>query len=218
MEEAFMARSDCSAAMANFILLLISSSWAQVQQQQMPPQELFKAVSPSVFVVEAEVRGRRNLGSGVAVASEEVATNCHVIEGGMHIAVRHGNASWSASVTHADPDHDICLLAVPDLNAKLAKIRAASTLVVGERVYAVGAPQGLELTLSEGVVSGLRYLDAGSTLVQTTAPVSHGSSGGGLFDSHGELVGITSYALAKGQNLNFAVPADWIPAVSNKPS
>jgi len=214
-----MPRSVCSSKKGHILLLLISSvAWAQAEPAQISPQELFKIVSPSVFVVEAESRSQQSLGSGVAVAADEVATNCHVVESGMHISVHHGNASWSASVTHADPDHDVCLLSVPDLNARVASIRAVSTLVVGERVYAVGSPQGLELTLSEGIVSGLRRLPEGEVLVQTTAPVSHGSSGGGLFDSRGQLVGITSFALAKGQNLNFAVPADWITTVRNKPS
>jgi tetratricopeptide (TPR) repeat protein len=83
---------------------------------------------------------------------------------------------------------------------------------MGERVYAIGAPAGLELTLSEGLVSGLRrYSEV--YVIQTTAPVSHGSSGGGLFDSRGQLIGITTYILKEGQNLNFAMPTEWVQAL-----
>jgi hypothetical protein len=84
---------------------------------------------------------------------------------------------------------------------------------VGERVYAIGAPEGLELTLSEGLVSGLRSR-GNFRVIQTTAPVSHGSSGGGLFDSQGKLVGITTFSFHEGQNLNFAIPTEWILALA----
>lgn len=68
---------------------------------------------------------------------------------------------------------------------------------------------GLELTLSDGLISSLRVIPDG-TIIQTTAPISHGSSGGGLFDSNGRLIGITSFLHKNGQNLNFAIPAVWI--------
>jgi S1-C subfamily serine protease len=83
-------------------------------------------------------------------------------------------------------------------------------------VYTVGAPSGLELTLANGIVSGLRTRDH-RRLIQTTAPISPGSSGGGLFDAHGNVVGITTMVLADSgrlnQALNFAIPADefWKP-------
>jgi len=90
--------------------------------------------------------------------------------------------------------------------------RASSSLAVGERVYAIGAPEGLELTLSEGVISGLRDFD-GAHVIQTSAPVSPGSSGGGLFDAHGHLIGITTFSMKEGQNLNFALPTEWVDAL-----
>ncbi len=88
---------------------------------------------------------------------------------------------------------------------------------VGQRVYAIGAPQGLELTLSEGLISALRGTDKGA-IIQTTAPVSPGSSGGGLFNSSGQLVGIVTFQRKSGQNLNFALPAAWISDMSNRDS
>jgi tetratricopeptide (TPR) repeat protein len=72
----------------------------------------------------------------------------------------------------------------------------------------MGAPEGLELTLSEGLISGLREFEGG-LVVQTSAAISPGSSGGGLFDARGQLVGITTFYLKEGQNLNFALPGDW---------
>ncbi|MFP5464469.1 MAG: trypsin-like peptidase domain-containing protein, partial [Gammaproteobacteria bacterium] len=73
-----------------------------------------------------------------------------------------------------------------------------------ERVYSIGSPGGLENTLGEGIISGLR----GKRLIQTSAPISHGSSGGGLFDAAGYLIGITTFNMVDAQNLNFAVSAE----------
>ncbi len=78
---------------------------------------------------------------------------------------------------------------------------------MGERVYTIGAPIGLELTLGEGIISGLRS-HKDRRLVQTSAPISGGSSGGGLFDAYGNLVGITTFLLREAQNLNFAIAAE----------
>ncbi len=85
---------------------------------------------------------------------------------------------------------------------------------MGEPVYAVGAPQGLELSLSEGIVSQLR--GGPPPLIQTTVAISQGSSGGGLFNAEGELVGITTFYLKEGQSLNFALPVEWIGEVAGK--
>ena len=84
-------------------------------------------------------------------------------------------------------------------------------------MYAIGAPQGFDLTLSEGLVSGLRTTDEGR-LIQTTAAISQGSSGGGLFNDEGQLAAITTFYLSRGQNLNFAVPANRIRALPSEAS
>jgi serine protease Do len=75
------------------------------------------------------------------------------------------------------------------------------------RFILIGSPSGLESTLGQGIMSGLRTV-AGQHLVQTTAPISPGSSGGGLFDGAGNLIGITSFILKNSQGLNFAVAAE----------
>jgi hypothetical protein len=109
----------------------------------------------------------------------------------------------------ADGALDLCRLSVPGLRAPAIPLGSVSSLRTGQRVFAIGAPVGLELTISEGIVSALREVDEG-TVIQTSAPISPGSSGGGLFDLSGHLVGITTFQHRYGQNLNFALPADWI--------
>jgi serine protease Do len=151
-------------------------------------------------------------GSGVALGPGEVVTNKHVIEEGPVWRIRHGREAWSASIARLDAARDLCELSAPGLNAPPVPMRASSSLAVGERVYAIGAPEGLELTLSEGVVSGLRDY-TGSRVIQTSAAISPGSSGGGLFDARGRLIGITTFSMKEGQNLNFALPTEWVEAL-----
>jgi hypothetical protein len=149
------------------------------------------------------------VGSGVVIDHEVVLTNCHVVKRGSALAVRFADGTKSASVELADESLDLCRLSVPGLKAPPVAIGNVSALRTGQRVYAVGAPMGLDLTISDGIVSALREVEDG-TVIQTTTPISPGSSGGGLFDLSGRLVGIMTFQHRYGQNLNFAVPADWI--------
>lgn len=193
---------------ALLLLILIASAtevWA------LEPEKLFEKVSPSiVIVVTMNSSGKPvSQGSGVVVASGEITTNCHVLEDGTRYQVKQANHVWPATLVRGDIDRDLCVLSAPSLTAPTVSLRGVKGIKVGARVYAIGAPQGLELTLSEGLVSSLRQME-NSQVIQTNAAVSPGSSGGGLFDVDGRLIGITTFYLAEGQNLNFALPADWV--------
>ena len=187
-------------------------------------KDVFTKVAPSVVVVLALDEGGKTMGqgSGVVVGEYEVVTNCHVLGKAADVAVRQA-ADWSvretyrmaASLLTRNDERDLCLLFVDELPAPPAaqavRIGAAKALSVGEEVYAVGAPAGLELSLSRGIVSQLRgaFGKRSAPLVQTDAAISPGSSGGGLFNQAGELVGITTFKW-RGESLNFALPAEWI--------
>jgi tetratricopeptide (TPR) repeat protein len=176
-----------------------------------PPEVVFERAAPSVLVVERIDRnGRRNgFASGVVTGLSQVVTSCHALSGAAGARVRSGERSHAAALVRADPERDLCRLSVEGLDAPPARIVPAGMLRVGQRVYAVGTPKGLERTISEGIISSLRPR-ARSFVIQTTAPMSRGSSGGGLFDEEGRLVGMAAFQYASGQNLNFAVPASWI--------
>lgn len=184
---------------------------ANNQNQQFSPVEIFQRLSPSVFVVEALGGNGESLdlGSGVAIAPNLLITNCHVVRNGSSLRISRDHKKWAARLVEALPNHDLCGLRPAQLDMKPVSIRASSTLETGESVYAIGAPEGLELTFSQGVISALRETD-GVHMVQTSAPTSPGSSGGGLFDAEGNLVGITTFQLQEGQSLNFAMPGEWI--------
>ncbi len=193
---------------------------APARQESLPTlsaQEIFKRVSPSVVVVESLDAGGKvaEFGSGVVIAPDEIITNRHVIEDGVSFGVEHNGKKWPAKLIRVDPDHDLAELSVASLNAPAVSVLDSSKLAIGETVYAIGSPEGLELTISEGLISGLREFDKGR-VIQTSAAISPGSSGGGLFDAEGRLVGITTFYLKEGQSLNFALPAEWILALTEQ--
>lgn len=90
---------------------------------------------------------------------------------------------------------------------KWVRVRPYADIKVGERAFTIGTPRGLELTLAEGLVSSKRNSD-GVRFIQTSAPILPGSSGGGLFDAQGSLLGITTFLVKDAQNLNFAIAAE----------
>lgn len=191
---------------------------AEPAPSALAPDALFDRVAASVFVVEGLGQDRSVLrqGSGVAIA-HGVVTNRHVLAGATIVRVRQGTRTWVATVASSDAAHDLVRLRVPGLTATPVPLRPSTDLRIGERAYAVGAPQGLELSLSEGLISGLRLFE-GRRVIQTTAPISAGSSGGGLFDDRGRLVGITAFYANDGQNLNFATPVEWLAASGDQPA
>jgi S1-C subfamily serine protease len=156
-----------------------------------------------------DARGRvTSLGSGFFVRSDVIATNFHVIKsgvGGEAKIVAQNSRHALAGLVAADESRDLALLRTVKLTAPPLSLRTDAQPAVGDRVYVVGSPLGLEGTFSDGLVNAVRR---GTTphLLQITAPLSPGSSGGPVLDTHGNVVGIVVSSLSEGQNLNFAVP------------
>lgn len=185
------------------------------------PAEVYALVSPSVWrVVTYDGDGLPlSQGSAVVVGPEALATNCHVLAKARRVVVRHEQTTFDAKLELWDTPRDVCQLRAAGLPATPVRIAPTASVVVGENVFAIGTPRGLELTMSAGLVSSLRRNNAGQVvLVQTSAPTSGGSSGGGLFDDSGALVGLTTIGSVTGdaQNLNFAIPADWIVELADR--
>ncbi|ALS61644.1 MULTISPECIES: S1C family serine protease [Pandoraea] len=180
-------------------------------------EKLYEKVSPSVWVVNTFGKDGKRVGqgSGVVVAPQRLATNCHVLRSATKVVVQRRNTTHLAELELVDPDRDICQLKVEDMSAPPVARAPMSSLRVGQKVYALGSPSGQELTLSDGIVSSLRLDNADRIeMIQTSAPISPGSSGGGLFDVDGRLLGLTTLVLADSrhlnQNLNYALPASYL--------
>jgi S1-C subfamily serine protease len=190
---------------------------ASAKGDALEPTALFKKLSSSVFQLEASREHGTAQGSAVAISSAELLTNCHVVQGALKLTLKQSKKTWPAHVVRADPATDRCIISATGVALQpVMGVRSYDSLQVGETAYTLGSPVGLELTLSNGIVSGRRD-EQGQHYVQTTAPISPGSSGGGLFDARGNLIGITTLALVGrehlNQSLNFAIPADafWQP-------
>ncbi|MGB3088148.1 MAG: tetratricopeptide repeat-containing serine protease family protein [Phycisphaerae bacterium] len=177
-------------------------------------EQVFSRVSPAV--VRVVVRDREfkeiGLGSGFFVTADGLlVTNHHVVRGAEFATVLRADGStlFVDGVLALDEDHDLAVLKVGGTGLPCLEVApaAAAPPPVGSRVYAIGNPQGLTNTLSEGLVSGIRREGGEVRAIQTTAAISPGSSGGPLVDSQGRVVGVMTAYLAGGQGLNFAVPA-----------
>jgi tetratricopeptide (TPR) repeat protein len=207
------------------MLSLASTSLTAQGQKDLTPSQVFEKVRGSVVVVKSlNAEGKATMqGSGVKLPSGRIITNFHVVKEGSSFLVGQGGHFVPATIYAADAQKDLCLLEAPSLKVRNITLGRASSLKVGANVYAVGSPEGLELSLSGGLVSQLH--GTAPPIIQTTAAISHGSSGGGLFNPKGHLVGITTSSYEAGQNLNFALPVEWAeqlkpgtPPVSAAPS
>lgn len=201
--------------MKRLIPLVLAAAATTAYAQSLSPAQVYAKVSPSVWRISTYDLDGLPLaqGSGVVTAPETVVTNCHVLKGARQVAVRREKQKLPATLVLWDVQRDVCQLRVAGLAAPTVALADTARFAVGQPVYAIGNPKGLELTMSDGLLSALRKDDAGRLiLLQTSAAISGGSSGGGLFDDRGALMGLTTLASVKAdtQNLNFAVPVDWV--------
>ena len=173
---------------------------------------IFSACSPAVCYIEVYDKAGRALGSGSAfvVASDgKLVTNYHVIEGVYAAKVKFpdGKTYTVEKVMAYDVKRDVAVLKIAAAGLPTLKLGTSASIVSGETVYTLGSPQGLDNTIANGIISAVEREVDGQKYIQTTAPISPGSSGGALLNAKGECIGITTGTLA-GQNLNFAVPID----------
>lgn len=195
------------------LALLAAAATLAPMAHALTPSEFFAKVSPSVWLVHTYDADGLPLGQGsaVVIAPDTLITNCHVLRKAKTFRVAHDGVVLDGKLQLWDPARDVCQVKAANLNAPAVELGDSAQVVVGQAVYTLGSPRGYELTLSNGLVSALRH-DASQQLamIQISAPISHGSSGGGLFDTDGRLIGITSAGVDAAQNLNFALPVAYI--------
>ncbi len=204
-----------SAVVAIITLALVPPAAGQ-SPAQMTAGAIFSAVRDSVVTV----RTPTGQGSGVVIGSSGlVVTNLHVVAGDRSATVHlpNGDDLDVVSVVGVDERRDLVLLRIAGFELKTAALGNSDSVSIGDRVAAIGTPSGLELSLSEGIVSAVRDSGEGYRVLQTTAAISAGSSGGGLFNANGELIGITTFKIRGAENINFAVPVNYVRGLAAVP-
>jgi hypothetical protein len=177
--------------------------------------DIGKRVSPAVVKLESfDSKGQpKGLGTGFVVGSNGlIATNYHVIRSAYHVRVTCANRDTYdvAGVVSFDELKDFAILRVAAFDLPVIELGNSNQVVDLEEVIAIGHPLGLH-TSSTGVISG-RPQENGFSMLQTTAPISPGNSGGPLINLKGQVIGIITAQMSEGQNLNFALPINYVRA------
>jgi len=194
------------------ICLTIFSSSLTIAQEDLTA--IVKRISPSVVVILAYDKEGKLYGQGSGFFINEkgyIITNGHVLERANRAEVKtaDGNIYTVKEVLAEDSKADIILLSVAIPGEVVHPITISTSFPnVGEQVMVIGNPLGLEQTVSEGIVSAVREISAYGKVVQITAPISPGSSGSPVVNMQGHVIGVATFQMAKGQNLNFSIPID----------
>jgi len=171
--------------------------------------DMLSEVSPSVVTIET----MSSTGSGVIIDDTGVVvTNVHVIEGEINVSVRLSNGDVYSDISIIDFDlpKDIVLLKIKGFDLPTSTFGNSSSLAQGDDVVVIGSPQGLEQSVTRGIISAIRDSGDGYRLIQTDAAISPGSSGGGMYNQSGELVGIVVSKLENAENVNFVIPINYV--------
>lgn len=219
-----------------FSLILMTHS---VSADAQTPQQIAKKAFPSVVLLVMEDANKQpmSLGSGFLVGSTIegiVASNLHVTKGAFQGYAKLFDQDvkfYIDGTVGIDSEHDLVLLKISHqhiedktserfirlgpLDEDLLPLGNSDNVEVGEPVYAIGNPLGLEGTFSQGIVSSIRRVGK-DKLLQITAPISPGSSGGPVLNSKGEVIGVSVATFQGGQNLNFAIPSKYLKALIAK--
>lgn len=172
--------------------------------------EELAALAESVVMIEVQnSRGKTvGTGSGIVInSSGYILTNCHVAAGGVHYLVRtenDSNAYPADKLIKYHPTLDLAVIRIEKSTPPLVIYNDKEELKRGQKVVAIGSPLGLFNSVSDGIISGIRKVD-GNEMIQFTAPISAGSSGGAVLNMQGQVIGISTAGIDGGQNINLAV-------------
>lgn len=176
------------------------------------PDKIAERAIQSVVLIKTQ----SGLGTGFVVSSDGlIATNLHVIGQSRQatVVMADGREYHEIEVINHDDVHDLLLLRVHAKHLIPLTLGDSAKVKVGERVVAIGHPLGLGNTVSDGLVSAVRKINPKLTVLQVSAPISRGSSGGPLFNEAGEVIGISTLIVTQGQNLNFGMPVNQLKAM-----
>ena len=187
------------------------------------PREIAKtALGSTVHLSVRDAKGESWTGSGFVVDDGQIATNYHVIDnmsvGGARLVGKEEIYPIEATLA-GDKERDLAVIKIAKINAPALPLGDSNTVEVMDTVYVAGNPQGFEGTVVPGNISAIRQSKDLVPLkfFQMTAPISKGSSGGPVFNERGEVIGVSFATVLEGQNLNFAIPVNYLKALMPTP-
>lgn len=190
------------------IFLLPTNSFAQ---RSIP--SLVKKIQPAIVLITVyDAQGKESgQGSGFFVSQEgEVITNLHVVSDASSAIVKTATGAMFkvTGIVAKDEKRDLAKIIIDTKDDSFPYLNLSPTVPkVGERIFVIGSPFGLESTVSDGLVSAIRTFPEIGNIIQISAPISPGSSGSPVLNLNGQVVGVASFQFIKGQNLNFAIPS-----------
>jgi hypothetical protein len=176
-----------------------------------PSDEATFAVSPSVVKVHViDQKGNHGVGSGIVVAENQVATNCHVVANAQGVQIGKLGEAFSPVSMKADWRHDLCILQFKFLDVKPAALGDTQKLTYEQSVFSKSfGGNAVKPIMSFGSIKGLYALDS-ENIIQSSAGFAMGASGGGLFDDEGRLIGLTTFKSPGRHAYYYSIPIEWI--------
>lgn len=180
-------------------------------------QEVYRQAGRQVLILEVLDNQGAVASSSTALLLDQgkAVTQCATLEGAANIRLMQGSAVYHAKIEQRDISRNLCILSASRIEFTPTGEFDTRDPLVGSRIYAISNALGLGVSISEGVVSGIRTI-RGESSIQFTAAISPGSEGGGLFDADGRLVGLITHSQRQGQNINFAIPARWLKEIEKR--
>jgi tetratricopeptide (TPR) repeat protein len=203
--------------LACLIIITALSAVPRAYSQDLTAEQIFEKYKDAVVVITSfDVNGKKDKqGSGVILNDQSVIiTNFHLYSGTEKLEIKNGDKDISyEGIWGVNIERDLMIIKISaGTNYPNITLADNEKLKVGQKIYAIGSPMGLENSLTDGLISGFRTLNPEDDktekddYIQISASISHGSSGGAVLNSAGELIGISTMSYKEGQNLNFAIP------------
>jgi S1-C subfamily serine protease len=214
--------SRCGRAIIGFTGLLmaipICAQGNKSKVAALSAMEIFKRALPSVVAMDCMGPNgvRISTASGFIVSDNgRILTSFHVIQNCASMSVRlsNGDAYDSVNVVDSDERKDIALVRIKAVSLPVIALGDSDAIQVGQKIYSIGNPSGLQNTLQEGLVSGTLPLP-GYRLMQVSASLNPGNSGGPILNDRCQVVGITKSKISTAENLGFAVPINYAKGLS----
>jgi len=184
--------------------------------QVLSPADITAHATPAIV----SVRAGDSLGTGFIVRPDGwIATNFHVVRGSTSVTIVLSDHREFpvVEIMNANRQHDLVILRIDAHALPVLTVGDSDAVRPGDSVLAIGHPLGLEDTVSNGLISAIRHIHSGLTVLQVSAPIAPGSSGGPLFNDHGEVIGVATAFMKSGQNLNFGLPSKYVQELVDRP-